>query len=246
MGQGDEDRSEGWNGGEGAEPSAPESQRLDLADEKQLPWLESADDEDDYDYESGHGRLIVLALLGLVAIGALVGGGWWYMRQGGDAAVVADGSTIPAPKTPYKEAPKDPGGKTFDGTGDTSFAVSEGQTRPAKLDQTGEAAPAPAPVATPSPSASASAAPKLAATPSASGGVGVQVGAYSSEAAAKAAWTRLSGQYEALQGVSHRIQQGKADIGTVYRLQAVAGDAAAANALCSRLKAAGLACQVKQ
>jgi hypothetical protein len=45
--------------------------------------------------------------------------------------------------------------------------------------------------------------------------------------------------------VKHRVVQGSADIGTVYRLQAVAPDAAAANALCSQLKAAGIACQVK-
>ena len=41
------------------------------------------------------------------------------------------------------------------------------------------------------------------------------------------------------------VVEGKADIGTVYRLQALAGDASGANDLCSRLKAAGVACQVK-
>jgi len=41
------------------------------------------------------------------------------------------------------------------------------------------------------------------------------------------------------------VLQGTADIGTVYRLQAVAPDAAAANALCATLKASGVACQVK-
>ncbi|MDR2858363.1 MAG: SPOR domain-containing protein, partial [Novosphingobium sp.] len=48
-----------------------------------------------------------------------------------------------------------------------------------------------------------------------------------------------------LAGLRHRVIEGRADIGTVYRLQAVPGDAAAAQALCARLKAAGLACQVK-
>jgi hypothetical protein len=52
--------------------------------------------------------------------------------------------------------------------------------------------------------------------------------------------------HSVLSGVRHRVVEGKADIGTVYRLQAVPGDAAAANALCGRLKAGGLACQVKQ
>jgi hypothetical protein len=41
------------------------------------------------------------------------------------------------------------------------------------------------------------------------------------------------------------VVEGKADIGTVYRLQALAGDAAGATDLCARLKAAGVACQVK-
>jgi len=40
--------------------------------------------------------------------------------------------------------------------------------------------------------------------------------------------------------------EGEADIGTVYRLQAVAGDAASANRLCSALKGDGVACQVKR
>ena len=48
-----------------------------------------------------------------------------------------------------------------------------------------------------------------------------------------------------LSGVSHRVVAGSADNGTIYRLQAVAPDAAAANALCSKLKGAGLSCMVK-
>lgn len=244
--QGDDDRKAGWDD---QHDQPLETQRLDLDDDNQLPWLESAD-EDDYDYEGGHGRLIVLGLIGLVVIAALAAAAWWMMRGDAGGEVVADGSTIEAPKTPYKEAPKDPGGKTFAGTGDTSFAVSEGQTRPAKLDSSAAAAPTPAPsVASPSaaaPAPAASAAPKPPASKPAPSGVGVQIGAYGSQAAADAAWSRLSAQYEALKGVPHRVQQGKADIGTVYRLQAVPGDAAAASALCSRLKAAGLACQVKQ
>ena len=48
-----------------------------------------------------------------------------------------------------------------------------------------------------------------------------------------------------LSGVSHRVVEGRADNGTIYRLQAVTGDAAAAKALCGKLKAKGIACQVK-
>ncbi len=46
--------------------------------------------------------------------------------------------------------------------------------------------------------------------------------------------------------MKHRVVEGTADIGTVYRLQALAPNAEAANALCSTLKAAGVACQVKR
>ena len=74
----------------------------------------------------------------------------------------------------------------------------------------------------------------------------MRVGAYSSKAQAEAGWTRLVAQSNgALSGVSHRVIEGNADIGKVYRLQAVAGDAAGANALCGKLKGAGISCQVK-
>ena len=76
-------------------------------------------------------------------------------------------------------------------------------------------------------------------------GVGVQVGAYSSKAAAEAGWSKLAQQHSALSGVRYRIVEGKAYIGTVFRLQAVAADGAGARALCGRLKSAGVACQVK-
>jgi cell division protein FtsN len=80
----------------------------------------------------------------------------------------------------------------------------------------------------------------------ATGGVGVQVGAFSSKEAAETGWGKLVGQaHGALSGVSHRVAAGTADNGTIYRLQAVAPDAAAAGALCGRLKSAGIACQVK-
>jgi len=73
----------------------------------------------------------------------------------------------------------------------------------------------------------------------------VQVGAYSNRATAESGWSKLLTQFPALQGVKHRVVEGQADIGTVYRLQAVTGDLASANSLCSKLKATGGACQVK-
>ena len=167
-----------------------------------------------------------------------------------DETMVADGSTIAAPAQPYKEAPKDPGGKTFEGTGNTAFAVSEGQNRPAKLGEGQK--PAASAAATPKPgfdvgkpAGSGSAPPKVPAAAAPVSGPVVQVGAYSTHASAEAAWSRLSQQYSALSGLRHQSVEGKADIGTVFRLQALPGDTAAAQALCGRLKTAGLACQVK-
>ena len=226
--------------------------RLELGDEDvRLPWLESADDDDD-NAGSGVGELVKFAVLGLLALVLIVGTIWWLTRTSPDDDIVADGSTIEVPDTPYKAKPEDPEGKTFDGTGDTSFAVSEGQERPARLGQGGGQGGGKAPVAAPSPgfssvpkgegpgARSSAAAP----TPAASG-IGVQVGAYSTRALAEAGWGKLVQRSDVLSGVSHRIVEGKADIGTVYRLQAVAPDAAAARTLCGRLKSAGVACQVK-
>ncbi len=225
-------------GANGADPRQPVE--LELGDDDvRLPWLEADDDEDE-PAAAGAGQLVGLVLLGLLVLAAVGAGVWWLSQRNDRPEAVADGGVIEAPAEPYKQAPDDPGGKTFQGTGDTSFAIAKGQTRPARLDDQAEPKEA-APTPTPESKRSAAAAKT---SPSA-GGVGVQVGAYSRAAPAEEAWTRLSQQYEALSGLPHRVVEGRADIGTVYRLQAVAADAAAARALCARLKAAGLACQVK-
>lgn len=229
-----------------------ESGELDLGDDDvRLPWLEGDDDDEFDDNGSSTGQLIALVLLGLVAIGLIGGGIWWWQRDRPDETLVADGATIEAPAAPYKTKPTDPGGNVVAGTGDTSFAVAEGQTRQVRIGG-GNAAPTPSPAAKaePSPGASApnasgSAAPASGASGDLSG-PGVQVGAYSNRESAEAGWTRLSQQYEALSGMRYRIVEGRADIGTVYRLQAVPGDASAANRLCTTLKGAGLSCQVKR
>jgi len=235
-GNGGEPDRDDWN-----RDGALETERLALdEDDAPLPWLESGDEEFEEEQGSGTGRILGLVVGSLVALAAIVGGIWWATHRNDGGALVADGSVIAAPKQPYKEAPKDPGGKTFAGTGDSSFVVSEGQTRPARLGDDS------APVAQAAPAAPAKpgSAPVAPATP-APAGVGVQVAAYSNQAQAEAGWTRLSSQYEALSGLHHRVVEGRADIGTVYRLQVMAADLAGAQALCGRLKAAGLACQVK-
>jgi hypothetical protein len=218
---------------------------LDLGDEDvRLPWLEGDDDDNLDQRGAGTGQLIAFVLVGLVALGVIVGAIWWFQRDRPDETLVADGETIAAPATPYKTKPANPGGDVVAGTGDTSFAVAEGQTRQVRMGSD-----APVPASTPKPTASPSASPSAGASSAASTdmtGVGVQIGAYSNRESADKGWTKLSQQYEVLSGMKYRIVEGRADIGTVYRLQAVPGDAAAASRLCGTLKSAGLSCQVKR
>ena len=221
-----------------------EHEELSLAREDEpLPWLES-DDYEDEEQGSGLGRLLLTFLVGLATIGAILYG-LWYWSNRPDPELVADGSTITAPEGPLKERPEDPGGKTFEGTGDVAPGVGEGETREGRLAAGDNGAAEPVGAATTAPRPSVNAAGGEATPPAAPSGVGVQVGAYSSREGAERGWSALTRQSEALQGVRYRIMEGQIESGTVYRLQAVPGDAAAASALCAKLKAQGIPCQVK-
>ena len=212
---------------------------LDLADTDNLPWLESdAEDEDAGGLDIGQILGFAGALVLLLA--AVVGAVWYVSNRASSADIVADGSVIEAPAGPIKERPEDPGGKQFAGTGNMAPLVGEGESREAVV----AAPPAPAtPAPQPSPSASATAASKAPAVDMS--GVGVQLAAYSSRARAEQGWTDLARRTEALSGVKHRVVEGKVDVGTVFRLQAVAGSRAEAERLCAALKADGLDCQIK-
>lgn len=219
---------------------------LDLADTDSLPWLES--DEDDEDAGGLDTGQILAFLAGLVLLlGAVVGGVWYVSNRAAGGEVVADGSIIPAPEGPIKERPDEAGGKEFAGTGSVAPVVSEGGSRPAvvaekpltpPMPEIGtKLTPAPTPVAT-----AGTAAP--AAAPVAQG-VGVQLAAYGTRARAEEGWTQISRRTPLLSGVKYRVVEGKVDIGTVYRLQAVAPSRAEAEKLCAGLKAAGVDCQIK-
>lgn len=214
------------------------SRQLDLEDDVRLPWLEG-DDEDYSDRRSGISQGVLLGALGLGALAVIAGGVIWALMSRPEQPLVADGGVIAAPKEPYKVRPENPGGEFVAGTGDTSFAVAEGQSRPVQIDKSHEALAS----AEPAPESDAGQPGSSAADPVT--GVGVQVGAYATRELAEAGWNTLKTQYEPLAAMSHRIVQGRADIGTVYRLQAVPGDRAAARALCQGMKAAGMSCQVK-
>lgn len=210
------------------------------AGDEALPWLEGDSDDDTESVDTA--RIAGFALIAVILLAAIVGGIWYASRDRADPELLADGSTIEAPEGPYKERPEDPGGKVHEGTGDTSFAVAEGQSREGQV--------ASEPLARPTIDREQRDAPEAAPAPRPTraadvGGVGVQVAAYSDRQAAERGWSQLVGQYSALSGLRHRVVEGRADIGTVYRLQAVTASVAAANELCNKLKRAGAACQVK-
>lgn len=219
-------------------------EELDLVeDDEPLPWLESDYDEEDEGVDTG--RLIGFILLSLVALAILLAAAWYFLRDTPDPDLIPEGETIEAPDGPVKERPDDAGGKTFEGTGNVAPSVGQGETVEGTL-AGGDDDSIPRPsidAATGTDSqnnAGASGAGNIA------GSIGVQVGAFSSRDSAVAAWSTLRGQTTALNGFSNRIVEGDVDGGKVYRLQAVAGDEAAANRLCNALKGEGIACQVKR
>lgn len=217
-----------------------ESGELDLAASQSLPWLESYEEDEDA------GGIDVMQVFGFTALliallVVVVGGVWLFSNRMAGEEVVADGSLIAAPEGPIKQRPDKPGGKQFAGTGNVAPLVGEGAARPGVVAEPppGLASPAPAPA----PSASAKPSPAPAAPPVP--GTGVQLAAYGTRARAEQGWTEVTRRTEALSGVKYRIVEGKVDIGTVYRLQAVAGSRAEAERLCAALKADGIECQVK-
>lgn len=223
------------------EPAYDEDDLGLVSDDDALPWLESSDYDDIESVDAW--RITGFVVMGLVVLALLVGGFWYYTNRSSDGTPVADGSIIAAPDGPYKERPENPGGKTFERTGDMAPAVAEGETREGRLAEARE---------TPAPAANApeKAAEETKPTPNVSSAsdnrIAVQVGAYRDTATAEAGWRALNRQTDALSGVKYRIVKGEADIGTVYRLQALPGDMAAARALRDALQADGIASQIKQ
>ncbi|GMM93308.1 SPOR domain-containing protein [Qipengyuania sp. MTN3-11] len=208
-------------------------------DDESLPWLEADEDDEPQGFDTT--RLIAIAVGMVLVLGAIVGGIWWLSNSGVGGGPEPDGSIVAAPEGPYKTAPENAGGKTFEGTGDTSFAVGEGQTREGRL---AERPDQPAETSPPS-SSEDEAKPVPARGQSLPDGTAVQVGAYSSRADAEAGWQTITRQTDLLSGVDYRIVEGQADIGRVYRLQAVGGSGENARRLCRALTGAGVPCTVK-
>lgn len=222
----------GRSGGIGERQGRGSGSELAFSDsDDSLPWLEG--DEEDEDQAIDTGRVIAFAIGALVVL-ALTAGVLWWVFHGATMHLVADGSTIEAPDGPYKTRPDDPGGRVHAGTGDLRFMVAEGRSMEGRVANSGIVRP------------SAEAGGEGGAGSAAATGIGVQIAAYTSRQAAQRGWWELSGRFVELKGMDHRIIEGRADIDTVFRLQAVAPDLAAANQLCDTIRSAGGACQVKR
>lgn len=233
---------------------------LGLDDEDRLPWLEAAGDYDD-EGEVSPARLLVMVLGGLLLIGAVLGGLWWLQNGGARGK----GELIAAQEGDYKVAPKNDAAKTFEGEGDASFAASEGAEPAGRVDpsrmpeepavtpaereaaakakadkaaaeKARSAAMAAKKPAAPAPAAAAPAAPAGSAT--------IQLGAFSSEAAANKAWANLSKRFAYLADLNRAVSPAEVGGNKVYRLRVIAGTAANAANLCGKLRVAGENCVV--
>jgi hypothetical protein len=216
---------------------------LQVSDEDRLPWLEAVE-EDDEGGGPSVAKLVAAIVIGLVAIGVIVGGLFWLGNRGEPGG---DGQVIAAPEGDYKVRPTDPGGMNVAGEGDTAYAASEGAQPKGNIDVAAipeapvtSAAPAPAPAPAAPVPAPRRPAPGPAPAPAA-GAATVQLGAFSSQAAANRAWTALAARFRYLAPLGHSVVGAEVGGRTVYRLRASGPDAAG---VCRRLRAAGEACTI--
>lgn len=249
---------------------------IELSDEDRLPWLEAVE-EDGNDGGPSLGKLVAWLVIGLIAIGVIVGGLYWLGNRGQSG----DGNDIiTAEKGDYKQRPENAGGMNLSGEGNISVAAIEGQQpqgnlnlngmaeQPARPGQPNAAGPqagqpgqpgqpnaaqpgqpahpnqtAPAPQQPTRPAPGQPQQPQRPAPAPAASGPAIQLGAFSSPAAANSAWTALAGRFRYLAPLSHNVVPVQAGGRTLHRLRASGPDSAN---ICRRLQAAGEACAVVQ
>lgn len=244
---------------------------LELDGEDRLPWLEAADDYDE-DGEVSPVRLLVMVLGGLLLIGAVLGGLWWIQNGGargqGELIAAQDGDYKVAPKNDAAKTFEGEGDASFAASEGAAPGAKVDPSRmpeePAVTPQDREAAAAKASAAKaaaakaaatrgaatkkgePKPAATSARTPdtKTAPPPAASGAAMVQLGAFSSEAAANKAWTNLSKRFSYLADLGKSVSPAKVGDGTVYRLRVAAGTSANASNLCGKLRVAGENCVI--
>ena len=232
--------------------------KIDADDGDRLPWLETAEDYDNKGPSALHIVLVVAALLAVIAAAIL---GYQLLRSARDTG--GNGALIAAQEGDYKVKPDEPGGLKVEGEGDSAIATSNGagsgnasinvkavpeapivgkKAAPAAKEGAGTSK---AEVALPPSHGKLEA--KTATPPVAHGTAGgalVQLGAFPSEAAANAAWAKLSGRIPYLAPLGKSVQAAEVNGATAYRLRVNAGSASQASELCGKLKVAGEACFV--
>ncbi len=204
---------------------------LNLDDPDRLPWLETADG---YEYDDGSSpmRVAGMVLGGLALLAAIVGAIYWAQRNR-STGTDGNGQVIAAKEGDYKVRPDDAEGKKFEGEGDSAFAASEGKKSTTSV----AAATTDTKAAASNPAATAASDTKA--------GAYVQLGAFGDAAEAAKTWDELAKRFGFLSGTNHRISEGTADSGRkVFRLQVASADAAAAQQLCAKIKAAGENCLI--
>jgi hypothetical protein len=220
----------------GGQDNEPEGE-LEVGDEDRLPWLEAVEEDEESDGPPV-AKLIAAILIGLVAIGVIVGGLFWLGNRGEPGN---NGDVIAAPEGEYKVRPDNPGGMNVSSASNVSTAASNGQQPQGSLNINGVEAPvAPAPAA-PAPAAPtpAPAPPRPAPAPAAPSGPAIQLGAFSTQASANQAWGVMSRRYRYLAPLSHNVVPVQVGGRTLYRLRA---GGAGAGDVCRRLRVAGEAC----
>ena len=215
----------------------------DLDEGERLPWLEAVEEDEARDAPSAL-KLIVAVLIGLAAIGGIVGGIFWL----GNRETQPSGAPelIKAPEGDYKTKPPTPGGMQVEGEGDSSYATSAGAEPKGNIDVnavpeapvTKANPPAPAPAAKEAPAAKPQA-PASKPAPVAAAGPTIQLGAFSSNAVAESAWKSMSGRFKYLAPLSHNVVSAQVGGKTYYRLRASGADA---KSVCARLRVAGENC----
>ena len=216
-----------------------------LADEDRLPWLEAVEEDQD---EGGPSvaKLVAAILIGLVAIGVIVGGLYWLGNRGQSGGRQPDhhrrkGRLQAGSGQSRRHERLGRGRRQLQCQRGRRAAV---QPQPQRRRAERAASPAPPqqparrPRLPPRPPDPARPARRPAPAPAASGPT-IQLGAFSTPAAAENAWRALSGRFRYLAPLGHRVVAGPSAGRTVHRLFA---SGANARDVCNRLIAAREAC----
>lgn len=245
---------------------------LGLEDEDRLPWLEAADEYDE-DGEVSPVRLLVMVLGGLLLIGAVLGGLWWVQNGGargqgeliaaqqgdykvvpkndaaktfegeGDASFAASEGVLPGGRVDPSRMPEEPA-VTPEEREAAANAAKKAAADKAAAKKAEAAKPAASDKGKPAATSVKTADAAAKDAPAASGGAMIQLGAFSSEAAAAKAWTNLSKRFAYLADLGKSVSPATVGDNKVYRLRVSAGSAANAANLCGKLRVAGENCVI--